>query len=565
MNETNNEKGASTRFAARTSSHALLSVLIANGVERAFLVPGESYLGVLDALNDFPQLDVVTCRHEAGAGFMACADARLSGKPALAMVSRGPGASNASIAVHTAEQDALPVILLIGQVPKDTLRWEAFQEIDYQRMFGGIAKWVFEPTTPEQLADAAFKAVRIATTGTPGPVVLVIPEDIQQQDVNVPARGSEYVAAPHRPTLPAAEALAEVRGLIERAQRPLIIAGGQFEKPGGREALRAFAEAWQIPVAVSFRRHDCFPNNHPLYAGDLGLSNATHQMQAFHDSDLILALGTRLGDITTQGYSFPKLPQPAQTLVHVHPDDHTVGLHFAANPGVVCDPVALTQVLLPAAPRAADAARAQWLERLRSIREGIARWPALTPPAEGVHFTEVVRAVAERAPDNAIVCLDAGTFAAPVYRHFPFVYPQRLMSPLAGAMGYGTPAAIAAALRCPAAKVICMVGDGGFLMTGNEMIAAVERKLPVLFIVSDNGCYGSIRIHQEVHYPGRHAGTSLFNPDFARIAEAFGVEALRVRSHDEIAGAIAHGMGAAHPVLLHVATNLGTVLPRRAA
>jgi len=547
--------------ASHTSSHALLSVLIANGVERAFLVPGESYLGILDAFNEFPQLDVVTCRHEAGAGFMACADARLSGKPSLALVSRGPGASNASIAVHTAQQDALPVILVIGQVPKATLRWEAFQEIDYQQMFGSIAKWVFEPTTPEQLAEAAFKAVRIATTGTPGPVVLVIPEDIQQQTVEVPT----LVAAPHRPTLPAAAVLDELRGLIAAAQRPLIIAGGQFEKPGGRAALRAFAEAWQIPVAVSFRRHDCFPNTHPLYAGDLGLSNATQQMQAFHDSDLILALGTRLSDITTQGYTFPKLPQPAQTLVHVHPDDHAVGLHFAAQHGVVCDPVALTQVLLPAATVALAPARTQWIERLATIREGIARWPALTPPAEGVHFTEVVRAVAAGATDNTIICLDAGTFAAPVYRHFPFVYPQRLMSPLAGAMGYGTPAAIAAALRCPQAKVVCMVGDGGFLMTGNEMIAAVERKLPILFIVSDNACYGSIRIHQEVHYPGRHAGTTLFNPDFARIAEAFGVEALRVRTHDEIAPAVAHGMQAAHPVLLHVSTNLATVLPRRPA
>ena len=545
--------------AIRTSSHALLSVLTANGVDRVFLVPGESYLGILDALNEFPALDVVTCRHEAGAGFMACADARLSGKPSLALVSRGPGASNASIAVHTAQQDALPLILVIGQVPKANLRWEAFQEIDYQRMFGGIAKWVFEPTTPEQLAEAAFKAVRVATTGTPGPVVLVIPEDIQQQAVGQP----DWVAEPHAPTQPDAATVARVRQLIEAAERPLIIAGGQFERPGGREALLALAEAWSIPVAVSFRRHDVFPNNHPLFAGDLGLSNAAHQMQAFDDSDLILALGTRLSDITTQGYSFPRLPVPRQTLVHVYPDPHIVGLHHAARPGIVCDPTALSLALLPAAPQPRADRRAAWCARLREIREGIARWPSPPDHGDGVNFVEVVQAVARQASKDLIICLDAGTFAAPVYRHFPFVHPQRLMSPLAGAMGYGTPAAVAAALRCPGTRVVCMVGDGGFLMTGNEMIAAVQRRLPILFIISDNACYGSIRIHQDVHYPGRHAGTTLFNPDFARIAAAFDMPAVRVDRADQIEGAIAQGLQAEGPMFLHVAASLTAVLPKR--
>ncbi|MFA6445495.1 MAG: thiamine pyrophosphate-binding protein, partial [Sterolibacterium sp.] len=329
----------------KSSSHALLSVFRDHGIDRVFLVPGESYLGILDALCDFPSIDAVTCRHESGAGFMAVADARLSRRPGIALVSRGPGASNATIAVHTAQQDAIPMILIVGQVPKADLRRESFQEIDYRRMYGTIAKWVFEATDPGQLAEAAFKAIRIATSGTPGPVVLVIPEDLQQQQVAQP----RWLAHEHARTQPDAATLADLLRRIEAAERPLIVAGGAFEASGGREALAALAEAWQIPVALSFRRHDLFSNLHPLYAGDLGLANPKVQIDAFRDSDLILALGTRFGDITSQGYAFPDLPRPTQTFVHAYADDHIVGLHFAPDFGLVCDPVALARALTPAA------------------------------------------------------------------------------------------------------------------------------------------------------------------------------------------------------------------------
>ena len=249
----------------RSSSHALLGVLAANGVDRVFLVPGESYLGVLDALSDFDSIDVVTCRHEAGAGFMAVADGRLARRPGVLLVSRGPGAANASIAVHTAQQDAVPLILIVGQIPKRDLRREAFQEIDYQKMFGSIAKWVFEVTDPAQVAEAAFRAVRVATAGTPGPVVLVLPEDIQQQPVACPA----WQAHPHAPVLPASDTMDALHARLRAAQRPLIVAGGMFDVPGGREVLQRLAEHWQCPVVVSFRRQDLFPNAHPLYAGDV--------------------------------------------------------------------------------------------------------------------------------------------------------------------------------------------------------------------------------------------------------------------------------------------------------
>ena len=541
-----------------TSSHALLSVFAVNKIDRIFQVPGESYIGLLDALVDFPKIDVVTCRHESGAGFMACADGRLTGRPGVVMVSRGPGASNASIAVHTAQQDAIPLILIIGQIPKKDLRREAFQEIDYQKMFGSIAKWVVEPTDPSQLGEIAFKAIRMATSGAPGPVVIVLPEDIQQQQTHQ----QRWIAVPNAPTTAAPATLEQLRVLLAHAERPLIVAGGAFDKPGGREALLAFAEAWNIPVAVSFRRHDVFPNRHPLFVGDLGLSNPEKQMSVFHSSDLILALGTRLDDITSQGYTFPRLPQPRQTLIHCYPDDHIVGLHFAPHFGLVCDPVTLAADLTPRERPSISETRRDWSRQLREIYEQIAAWPTRTAD-DGVSFAHVARSLANQASKNTMVCLDAGTFAAPVYRHFPFTYPQRLMAPLSGAMGYGTPAAVATQLRHPDAKVVCMVGDGGFMMTGNEMIAAVERKLPILFILSNNNCYASIRIHQEINYPGRQVGTTLFNPDFIRIAEGFGMQSEAVMEERQIDAAIARGLAAKGPYFIEVQTSLKVTLPLR--
>ncbi|TSA16646.1 MAG: pyruvate decarboxylase [Betaproteobacteria bacterium] len=539
----------------RSSSHALLSVFQDHGIDRVFLVPGESYLAILDALCDFPGIDAVTCRHESGAGFMAVADARLSGRPGVALVSRGPGATNAAIAVHTAQQDAIPMILIVGQVPRADLRREAFQEIDYRRMYGTIAKWVFEAIGPGQLAEAAFKAIRIATSGTPGPVVLVIPEDVQQQQVAQP----RWVVGEHARTLPDAASVSELMRRIDAAERPLIVAGGAFEAPGGREALAALAEAWQIPVALSFRRLDLFSSEHPLYVGELGLANPKRQIDAFRQSDLILALGTRFGDVTSQGYSFPDLPTPAQTFVHAYADAHIVGLHFAPDFGLVCNSIELARALTPCPIPEIAPARAAWIRRLRKIIESHAAWPQRSAE-DGVDFVQVVKAVRAQASADAIVCLDAGTFAAPVYRHFGFVPPQRLMSPLSGTMGYGTPVAIAAQLRFPGRQVICMVGDGGFMMTGNEMIAAVERKLPILFILANNGSYASIRIQQELHYPGRALGTSLFNPDFEQIARAFGMRAQRVVREGEVAGAVANGLAAAAPYFIEVKASLNVVL-----
>ncbi|CAB3743766.1 Acetolactate synthase isozyme 3 large subunit [Paraburkholderia sediminicola] len=542
-----------------TSAHAMLSVFASNGIDRVFLVPGESYLGILDALNDFPQIDVVTCRHEGGAGFMACADGRLTRKPGVVMVSRGPGATNASIAVHTAQQDAVPLILVIGQIPKADLRKEAFQEIDYQKMFGSVAKWVCEVTEPSKLAECAYKAVRMACSGTPGPVVLVVPEDIQQQTVEMP----EWTTPPQATAVASEDSVWAVLKMIKEAKRPLLVAGGALDTEDGRDALRALAEKFHIPVAVSFRQHDIFPNTHELFAGDLGLVNPSNQIAAFESSDLVIALGTRLGDITSQGYRFPQLPRPSQRFVHVYPDDHIVGLHFVPDVGLVCDAAGFARQLCAEAGHDIPAECREWAAQINSIHRKIAAWPS-PDVADGVPFVKVVERLAKVAPRDLVVCLDAGTFAAPVYRHFSFVFPQRLMSPLSGAMGYGTPSAIASQLRMPTRPVVCLVGDGGFLMTGNEIIAAVERKLPILFVLSNNNCYGSIRVHQDKTYPGRHVGTSLSNPDFVALARAYGVISEQVTELDQVDAALNRGLESRQPYLIEVCSSLTAILPAKA-
>lgn len=537
-----------------TSSHALLGVLSQAGIDRVFLVPGESYLGVLDALVDFPQIDTVTCRHEGGAGFMALADGRLTGRPGVAMVSRGPGASNAAIAVHTAQQDAVPFILLIGQVAEQDLRREAFQEIDYQRMFGSIAKWVFECRHPEQLAETAAKAIRVATSGACGPVVIVLPEDIQQQTVPV----TTYKQHRQLAGVPPKAVMAELIEHISCAKKPLILAGGCFERPGGRESLKAFAQHFQIPVVVTFRRQDLFENDHPLYGGNMGLANPDDQMALLAQSDLVLALGTRLGDITTQNYRFPAYGRAAQTFVHCYPDSRVIGWDTEADYPLVADPIELVNALIQW-PCHATHARRDWLDAWQTFRHRHMTWPEQTAN-DGVAFVQVVKAVMDSARPNTTICLDAGTFAAPVYRYAPFTRGRRLMSPLAGAMGYGTPAALACALRDPKREVICMVGDGGMLMTGQEMILAVERHLPIIFIVSSNRTYGSIRKHQEEHYPGRTSGTTLFNPDFIGMAKSFGMQALRINQPEEVSGVIAQARALKAPVLIDVNTSLKGVV-----
>ena len=542
--------------APATAATLLVDTLAAHGIDRIFCVPGESYLGLLDALHGRADIDTVVCRHEAGAGFMALADARLTGRPGVACVSRGPGASNAAIAVHTAQQDGVPFLLLVGQVAARDLRRDAFQEIDYGRMFGGIAKWTAEVADPARLAETLLRALQVATTGLPGPVVLALPEDMLTALVPV---ATVRPQAPVRATPDAAD-VERLHGWLAASSRPLLLAGSGLECPSGRDALQAFAKAWSLPVLVSFRRQDLFDNAHPLYAGDMGLQNPAAQMALLHEADLLLVLGARLSDITTQGYSFPDPARRSVRLIHVHAEPAVIGTHFAADLAVAAPPVTLMAAL--GAPGAASVDRTEWIARLGAERRRIAtpRIPAVT---DGVPFEAVVETVARCLPPDAILTLDAGSFAASAYRIIPFAPPQRLLAPISGAMGFGVPAAVAAGLREPARTVVCMVGDGGFLMTGYELAVAMERRLPLKVIVSVNGIYGSIRIHQERDYPGRPSGTGFTNPDFSLIGRAFGFPVTHIRTLDDLAH-VPDLLRSAGGEFIVVNTSVAAVLPQPA-
>ncbi|MBI1779399.1 MAG: pyruvate decarboxylase [Proteobacteria bacterium] len=540
-----------------TVGQFIVDSLDANGVDRIFCVPGESYLGLLDALYGRSDIDTVSCRHEAGAGFMALADARLTHRPGVLAVSRGPGASNAAIAVHTAEQDGVPLILIVGQVATSDVRRDSFQEIDYAQMYGRIAKWTAEVTDPRRIPETMLRAFQAATTGRPGPVVVALPEDVLTATLDT---GSVMPQAPIRAAPDPADT-ATLREWLAHALSPLVISGGGLDRPGGRDALRVFLEAWSLPTVVSFRRQDLFPNRHRLYAGDMGLANPEAQMAVLREADLILVLGARLGDITTQGYSFPRLIRPEMRLVHVHAEPALIGTQFAADLAIACDPLALIQALgLPAAPP--PTGREAWIGRLEAERIRIAT-PRKLAAEDGVPFEDVVAAVARSLPADAIVTVDAGTFGAPVYRLIPFAPPQRLLAPISGAMGFGVPAAVAASLRHPERPVICFVGDGGFLMTGNELTVAIERRLPLKVILSENGLYASIRIHQERHFAGRAVATSFTNPDFELMGRAFGFEVSRIRRPTDLEH-LAALLAAPGPQFIVVETSIAAILPKPA-
>jgi acetolactate synthase-1/2/3 large subunit len=536
-----------------TAAEKLVEFLAAQGIDRAFCVPGESYIALLDALHAHNSLDLVTCRSEGGAGFMAVADAKLTGLPGIVLVSRGPGACNASIAVHTAEQDAVPLILLIGQVEKRDLRRNAFQEIDYANMFQGVAKWIGEATDPEQVPELIARAYAMAMGGVPGPVVLSLPEDVLAMECRAPTLPATLPA----PVPPAPAAAARLADLLRGAERPILLAGHGFESIEGRAALQHFAEAWSLPVAVSFRRQDLFPNGHPLYVGDLGLRNPDAQRAAFAEADLVLALGTRLTDITTQGWSWPAA---GQRLVHVCADPRFLGWLFPAELAIAGDAQA-TIAALGAERPAAPPGRAAWNARLRQVHVADCQ-VSPTEYTDGVAFAEVAKLIEQVAPADAIVTLDAGTFGAPFYRKAAWAPPQRLLVPVSGAMGFGVPAGVAAALRCPDRRVIAFVGDGGALMTGGEYAVAVARGAPLKLVLSDNGSYASIRIHQERAHPGRVSGTSLVNPDFAQWCAAFRVPVTVVESKADFP-ALEAALAAPGAAAIVVLTSLQAVLPRR--
>ncbi len=534
----------------QTVAGVIVAMLEAAGVDRAYGVSGESYLPLLDELGR-SSIDVVTCRHEGGAGLMAVADARLTGKLAVVTVSRGPGSANAALGMVTAAEDAVPFLLLVGQVPKAHLRRGAFQELDYSKFFNGTAKWSAEITTPESVAEIMSRAIAAACGGTPGPVVIALPEDVLDEivDVAIPP-ACEPVISP-----PSPETLQEIVRLLGKAKKPLLIAGGELTYGDGRVQLRRAAEAWNLPVLGTFRRFDLIPTAHPLFAGELGFFTTEAQKAAYAESDLILAVGTRLGDLSTFGYTFP---HPGQTLVHVVRDAAMLGRNFVPMVGVACDAGLFLDALVPhAKPR--DAA---WAAHLHELITASRRWTPRTA-ADGVVFGNVIAALAPHVAKDALFAMDAGISPAMLYRHFPFAAGQTVLCLVTGSMGFGIPAATAAGLRFPGRQIICLIGDGGFLMGGNELAVAAARKLPMVVILANNNSYGAIRVNLERAYPGQRTATELVNPDFQLMGKAYGAKTFHIAREDEVTPVLAEAFAQQGLVFVEVATSLSTALPQK--
>ena len=534
-----------------TAAEQLVAALRAAGTDRVFAVPGESYLPLLDVLETADDVELITCRHESGAGLMAVADAKLTARVGVACVSRGPGATNAALAVHTAEQDAAPLLLIVGQLPRANLTRGVFQNVDYRQAFGGMAKQVVQVEDPAALAQTTLDAIGIACDGTPGPVVISIPEDVFP--VEVP---SETLAIPARVSLaPDATAVASVAGRLRQAERPLLVVGGGARSEAGRQALAACVDRWQVPTLVAYKHQDLLDNRHSCFAGHLGFGLPPRAWQHLTASDLIVAVGTRLNEITTQQFRLPTAPAPAQPLVHVHADPAQLGRVFDTTEAIVSDTGPFLDALGELAPTSPPARWDDWRSELHETFLQLARWAATQAP-DGVDFGHIVQALAEALPGDAILSTDAGNFGSWLHRHFLFSGSHELVGAISGAMGLGVPGAVAAALRHPSRQVVGLVGDGGFLMTGNELATAVRYGARVRLFVANNRSYGTIRLHQEKQFPGRVAGTELTNPDFAALGKAFGALGLRLESPSEALGVVQAALSHDGPVVVDVATSL---------
>ena len=535
---------------SQTGARLLVDCLAGQSVDRIFCVPGESYMSVLDALHDRNDIQTITCRHESGAGFMAVTDAKLTGRPGIVFASRGPGATNAAISLHQADQDAAPIILFIGHVPREDIGRGSFQEIDYGKFYGSVAKWVHTIHDPDRIPEVVARAFHIAASGTPGPVVIVLPEDM----LDDAAEGEPVDAAPVAHTAPTVDEVEKIAAILAQAERPLLIAGGLLENGAGRLALRMAAEQLDLPVAASFRRQDVFPNQHSNWAGHLAYTAPKDYVELLKRADLVLAVGTRLNDATTQGYSFPKAPRPDQTLIHVYPDPNQISRIFATDRGLAADPIAFLETLIEIGiPH--SGARSSWVRELNEFTLRKAEWRPSAQP-DGIVWGTVVMSVARRLASDGVVIMDAGLQGSWVHRHFPFGANHTLIAALVGAMGIGMPSAVAAGLRLPGRQIVTFIGDGSYLMTGTELATAIQYGVPVKVFISNNSSYGTIRLNQEKAYPGRPIATDLVNPDFAMMARSFGAHAIKVERDEEVDAAVAEALAHDGPVVVEVKTSL---------
>ncbi len=530
----------------RHGGKLLVDQLVVHGADTVFSVPGESFLAVLDGLYDSP-IRLITCRHEAGAANMADAYGKLTGRPGVCLVTRGPGATHASVGVHTAFQDSTPLLLLVGQVASDQEEREAFQELDVRRMFGQTAKWVAQIDRADRIPEYLHRAFTTACAGRPGPVVLALPEDMLASETDAADGLPFHVVQPY----PGAGQIERLRALLGRAERPFVMLGGAGWTPRASTGLRSFLEANELPAGAAFRRQDSLDNDSPSYAGDVGIGINPQLAARVRDADLLLVVGPRLGEMTTSGYTLVG----SQTLVHVHPGAEELGRVYRPELPILSGVEQFAAAVrdLRVEPR--------WSVWAREARADYEVWQQHGPMPGALDLGACIAHLRERVPD-AIVANGAGNFSAWVHRFWRWHdYPSQL-APTSGAMGYGVPAAVAAKLLAPDRTVVCFAGDGDFLMTGQELATAVQYDLPIVVLVVNNGMYGTIRMHQERHFPGRVVGTDLVNPDFAAYARAFGASGGTVTETGQFPEALDRALAAGTPALVELRIDPDAINPR---
>jgi len=543
----------------RNGGRILVDALVANGVDAVYCVPGESYLPVLDALYDATSVRTITTRHEGAASNMADAYGKLTGRPGICFVTRGPGATHASNGVHTAREDSTPMILFVGQVEQAFIGRGAFQEVDYRQMFGGLAKWVTQIDSTERIPEIVAKAFNVALSGRPGPVVVALPEDVLFGSATVADAPAVRIAH----AAPEPRALDELRALLEQASRPLVIVGGTGWDSDAHRALERFVHANNLPVAASFRRQDLFDNRDAHYVGQLGLGVSPKLAQRARDADLLIVIGSRLGENTSSGYTLFDIPAPKQTMVHVHPDAAELGRVYQARLPIHASLHAFAASLEHVEPvgQAVQARWRAWTETARADYVAHSSPPAASAEIDGVDLAQVVAHLNEVLPDDAVIANGAGNYTVWVHRFYRYRRPATELAPTNGAMGYGFPAAIAAKLRDPKRQVVCFAGDGCFTMYPQELATAVQFGAPLVVIVVNNGLYGTIRMHQEREYPGRISATGLQNPDFVAMARAFGAHAQRVERTEDFAAAFERAQAAGVPALIELRTDPLQITP----
>ncbi|WP_342078101.1 thiamine pyrophosphate-binding protein [Yoonia sp. SS1-5] len=516
----------------RHGGKILTDQLIKLGVRRVFSVPGESFLAALDGLYDSGIANIV-CRQEGGAAMMAEAHGKMTGQPGVCFVTRGPGAANATAGIHVAMQDSTPLVMFVGQIDNRQTDRETFQEVDYRAMFGGLAKWVAQVDHTARLPEYIGRAFRVATSGRPGPVVLALPENMLSAtadvpDLRIPAMQGETPA----------DTVQSIMHALAQATRPLVVVGGPHWSRTAQAQLQAFAETQALPVAAGFRRQDYIDNHHAHYAGDLNVGMNPRLADRVRSADFLLLLGTRFGDIETQGYTLVDPADPQKTIVHVHADPSEIGRVYVPDIGVAATAPAVLAGLADAAPAG------NWSDWTAAARADYETWahPAESPGA--FKQETAIKWLSDQLPDDAIVTNGAGNYAAWLHRYFSYRQYGTQLAPTSGSMGYGFPAAVAASLEHPGRQVVCLAGDGCFQMTCNEMSTAVQHGAKPIVVVMNNGRYGTIRMHQEKTYPGRVSGTELHNPDFAALARAYGGHGETVLRNADFADAFVRAQGA---------------------